>query len=144
MSANDIQIGGEHYKSAIQHWDFAAANFGPGYFRGNATKYVTRSRKKNGLEDVKKARHYVQKMLEVDWEALGWSLAGACGRACSTTVKTFDFAAANGLDAWETLVVEKISRAAGTLALEEVLQIIDVKLSELEPPERSPRYSEHG
>jgi hypothetical protein len=132
MSANSIQVGGEHYKSQLQHWDFAAANFGPGYFRGNATKYVTRSRKKSGLEDLKKARHYVCKMLEVNWEALGWSLAGATSRVCSTTIKTIDFSKANELNPWEADVIERISRAAGNFALGEVIVILDAKIKAME------------
>lgn len=134
MSANEIQVGGDHYKASIQHWDYAAANFGPGYFRGNASKYVTRSRKKNGLEDIKKARHYVQKMREVPWDKLGWSLAGATSKHWSTNITTDDFVAANELDEWERNVIEKIRKAAGTLALEEILLLLDDKIRELELP----------
>ncbi len=62
--ANEQQIGGDHYKSPVQHWDIVAA-FGIGYLEGNATKYVSRWRKKNGLQDLEKARHYIQKMFEL-------------------------------------------------------------------------------
>lgn len=63
--ANDIQYGGNHYKGTqIQHWDFAAAN-GLDYFQGCITKYVTRWRLKNGLEDLKKAQHFLQKYIEL-------------------------------------------------------------------------------
>lgn len=67
MSANDTQHGGTHYKdSAIQPWDFIASNK-LGYFEGNVVKYVARWRKKNGLEDLKKAQHYLQKLIEVEF-----------------------------------------------------------------------------
>lgn len=68
--ANDIQIGGTHYKGQpIQPWDYIAANNIP-FLEGNAIKYLSRWRDKNGLEDVKKALHYVQKLIEVE-EAKG-------------------------------------------------------------------------
>lgn len=64
MSANDTQISGEHYKKKkIQPWDFIMAN-GIGYFEGNAIKYLCRWREKNGVEDLKKARHYIDKLIE--------------------------------------------------------------------------------
>lgn len=61
--ANDRQVGGAHYKDAgFQHWDWAADNFGAGYFLGNITKYATRWRKKNGVQDLEKALHYADKL----------------------------------------------------------------------------------
>lgn len=43
-TANDIQVGGQHYKvKTIQPWDYIAAN-GLGYFDCNIVKYVTRWR----------------------------------------------------------------------------------------------------
>lgn len=64
VSANDIQYGGDHYKKArIQHWDFVVDN-NLGYLEGCSTKYLSRHQDKNGLEDVQKAEHYIQKILE--------------------------------------------------------------------------------
>jgi len=65
MSANDKQIGGIHYLRAIQPWDFIAAN-GIGFFEGNVIKYVTRWRDKAGVDDLKKARHYLDKLIELE------------------------------------------------------------------------------
>ena len=132
MNANDIQVGGTHYKSGIQHWDFCAANFGPGYFRGNATKYLARWRKKNGLEDLKKARHYVQKMREVDWEALGWSLAGACSRRSSSSVQVDSFRIENGIPLRDSEIIARITHAAGTIDLDRAMESIDVLIAEAE------------
>jgi hypothetical protein len=71
MNANDIQISGNHYKDKpIQPWDFIAAN-GLGYFEGNVVKYVSRWKEKNGLDDLKKARHYLDKLIELQGEAKG-------------------------------------------------------------------------
>jgi len=64
--ANDIQHGGEHYKmKTIQPWDFIVAN-SIGFLEGNAIKYLTRWREKGGIEDLKKAQHYIDKLIEVE------------------------------------------------------------------------------
>lgn len=63
MSANDTQVGGDHYKGEYQHWDFVC-DTGMHYLLGCATKYISRWRKKNGVEDLKKALHYVEKACE--------------------------------------------------------------------------------
>ena len=64
-SANEVQVGGEHYKSKdIQPWDAIHA-WGLGFFSGNVVKYVARHREKNGVEDLKKARHYLDKLIEL-------------------------------------------------------------------------------
>ena len=66
MSANKIQVAGSHYKTqAIQPWDYVAAN-GLGFFEGNVVKYVTRWRDKGGVEDLRKARHYIDKLIELE------------------------------------------------------------------------------
>ena len=64
-TANETQIGGDHYKEkTIQPWDFIAANQ-LGYFEGNIVKYVSRWRDKGGIDDLKKARHYLDKLIEL-------------------------------------------------------------------------------
>jgi len=66
MSANSKQFGGDHYKNkgAEEHWDFAYRhNYNP--FEYSSTKYVLRCWKKNGVEDLKKARHHLEKMIEL-------------------------------------------------------------------------------
>lgn len=58
-----VQVGGDHYKDhKIQVWD-AIHDWGLGYFSGNVIKYVARHQKKNGIEDLKKARHYLDKLI---------------------------------------------------------------------------------
>lgn len=65
MSANDTQCGGSHYKKqAIQPWDYIVAN-NLGYLEGNVVKYVSRWRDKGGVEDLRKARHYLDKLIEL-------------------------------------------------------------------------------
>ena len=64
-SANQRQVAGDHYKKAkYQHWDFAADNR-LGYFEGQITKYVTRWREKNGIQDLEKALHFADKLYEL-------------------------------------------------------------------------------
>lgn len=65
MKANDRQVGGEHYKSSIQHWDYVIAN-DLDYFQAQITKYVTRWKKKDGIEALEKARHFLDKYIEVE------------------------------------------------------------------------------
>lgn len=65
-SANARQVGGSHYKKdLIEHWDTVAL-FNLDYFQGNIWKYVLRWRHKNGLQDLDKASHYLQKYKEVE------------------------------------------------------------------------------
>jgi len=65
MSANDEQIGGRHYiDKPFQPWDFIVGNR-MGFLEGNIIKYVSRYKEKNGLEDLIKASHYLDKLIEV-------------------------------------------------------------------------------
>lgn len=62
--ANEQQVGGAHYAiKAIQPWDFILAN-NIGYMEGNIIKYLSRWKDKGGVEDLKKAQHYLQKLIE--------------------------------------------------------------------------------
>jgi hypothetical protein len=64
--ANSKQIAGSHYSDKnIQPWDFIHAN-NLGYFEGNCVKYVSRWRDKGGIEDLKKAIHYLEKLIELE------------------------------------------------------------------------------
>lgn len=66
MSALDTQEGGSHYKDkAIQPVEYIHAN-GLGFCEGNVVKYVTRWRDKNGLADLKKAKHYIELLIELE------------------------------------------------------------------------------
>lgn len=69
MSADDRQVGGDHYKSkAIRPWDAMRAWMTPeefrGYLRGNVIKYTARCNDKGGVQDLEKARHYLDKLIE--------------------------------------------------------------------------------
>ena len=63
-SALDVQVGGGHYKdAAIQPIQFIFANK-IGFAEGNVIKYVYRYSKKNGIEDLQKAKHYLEPLIE--------------------------------------------------------------------------------
>lgn len=65
MSAKQEQVGGEHYRHmAIQPAEFIIANE-LGFVEGNVIKYVCRYKDKGGVEDLRKARHYIDLLLEV-------------------------------------------------------------------------------
>ena len=68
MNATDTQIGGTHYKQMkIQPIEFILSNK-IGFIEGNVIKYVSRWRDKNGIEDLKKARHYLDLLIENEEE----------------------------------------------------------------------------
>lgn len=65
LPANSMQVGGSHYNvRPIQHWDFVASH-DYGYLEGQVTKYLFRWRDKNGVQDLEKASHFLQKLSEV-------------------------------------------------------------------------------
>lgn len=58
------QVGGDHYKSmAIQPVDYILAN-NLGFIEGCVVKYVSRWKAKGGVEDLKKARHFLDLLIE--------------------------------------------------------------------------------
>lgn len=66
MSALDTQVGGSHYKDmAIQPVEYIHRN-GIGFVEGAVIKYVSRWRQKNGVEDLKKARHMLDLLIEME------------------------------------------------------------------------------
>jgi hypothetical protein len=96
--ADQRQIGGGHYASELQHWDLIE-RYGIGYLEGCATKYVTRHRKKNGKQDLLKAQHYVQKLIELYDEGV------RLPRGIVPINVVGDFTKANELDTLEMAVV---------------------------------------
>ena len=66
MSSLKKQEGGDHYKKlVIQPVQYIHAN-GIGYFEGNVIKYVSRWREKNGVQDLEKAKHYIELLIELE------------------------------------------------------------------------------
>lgn len=66
MSALSDQIGGKHYKGfAIQPIEFIHKN-GIGFAEGCAIKYLCRWRDKGGIDDLLKARHFIDMLIELE------------------------------------------------------------------------------
>jgi hypothetical protein len=71
MSANDIQIGGSHYKDMgqFQPWDvlrhWMTEEEYRGWMKGNALVYLARERNKGSNEDLRKALHTLTKLVEI-------------------------------------------------------------------------------
>lgn len=68
MSALDVQISGNHYKDkGIQPIIYIYAN-DLGFCAGNVVKYVTRYKTKGGAADIRKAIHYLELLLELEYK----------------------------------------------------------------------------
>jgi hypothetical protein len=65
MTANDRQVGGDHYKKGgEEHWD-RAFRLKHDPFQYIITKWVERHKEKGGLQDLEKAKHAIEKYIEV-------------------------------------------------------------------------------
>jgi hypothetical protein len=63
----DVQVGGSHYKNCkIQPVEYMHAN-GLGYCEGAIIKYVSRYKQKNGIEDLKKAKHFIDLLIQLEY-----------------------------------------------------------------------------
>ena len=63
------QEGGSHYKDmAIQPVEYIMAN-NLGFCEGAIIKYVSRYKAKNGVEDLRKARHFIDMLIEREEKA---------------------------------------------------------------------------
>lgn len=68
--ADNRQEGGNHYKDmAITPWEIMQSNFTQeefeGFLKGSALKRIMRSRVKDGKLDIKKAKHELEKLIEI-------------------------------------------------------------------------------
>lgn len=67
-NAFSTQVGGDHYKDfAIQPFEFIQKNK-LSFAQGNILKYVCRYKNKNGLQDLLKAKHYIDLLIESEYE----------------------------------------------------------------------------
>jgi len=66
MSELNQQVGGDHYQTKIPPIDYIHENKLT-FIEGNVIKYVSRHRNKNGAEDIKKAIHYLEILLEKEY-----------------------------------------------------------------------------
>lgn len=68
MEEKEEKIRPDYYKGngKIEVWDFIASQ-NLNFFEGNIIKYVCRHRNKNGVEDLKKARTYLDKLINNEY-----------------------------------------------------------------------------
>ena len=68
MSALQQQVGGDHYRAkGIQPIEYIHAN-NLGFCEGNVVKYVTRWKDKGGEDDLRKAIHYLELLIQLETE----------------------------------------------------------------------------
>ena len=61
-----VQVGGAHYKEfKIQPVEFIHANNIP-YCEANAIKYLCRWKTKGGVQDLLKAKHYIDLLIQLE------------------------------------------------------------------------------
>ena len=70
MATRLRQVGGEHYTSkAVQPWDamesWMTEEQFKGFLKGNVIKYIARCDDKGGKIDLEKAKHYLDKLIEM-------------------------------------------------------------------------------
>lgn len=65
MSALNEQVGGEHYKQGIQPLEYAFHNDLDG-FQTKVIKYITRWKRKGGMEDLRKCKHVLEMYIELN------------------------------------------------------------------------------
>ncbi len=126
MSANDEQVGGTHYHTEYQHWDFVL-DTGMDYFAAQVTKYVTRWRRKNGEEDLKKALHFLDKLIE-NWQRVHPPTHRLWGAVDLTR-----YAQANELSTTEVECILSLSTWRELRDLEEARDCILFLLNPMEP-----------
>jgi len=73
MSNRSKQVGGDHYMKDVQPWDamrsWMTDEQFEGFLRGNVIKYIARYKDKNGVEDLRKCKHYLQELIGMLEEA---------------------------------------------------------------------------
>jgi hypothetical protein len=79
------------------HWDMMWRLYGEAWFVGNITKYTLRYKHKNGMQDLLKARNYLNKLIELEQKAaheegvrnqlVHWWTGASDHAICGTIVK---------------------------------------------------------
>jgi len=136
MSANEKKV--PHYASEYQHWDLAVA-IPMSYLAGCSTKYVTRWRHKGGLDDLHKALHYLDKLIET---YLPVPIARTMSRS-EIQYEVSRFAAANKLSVIEEEYILLLSNyryeddlRTARLVLEDIIDLAHEPNRPIEEPNR--------
>lgn len=114
---NAAQVGGNHYKgTTYQHWDFVNRVLHNRYLEGNITKYLVRWKSKGGLQDLMKAHHYLQKLIqEFSIGNIGPIYTEPKGRDYLNggTHSARHFCQVNRVEAVEQMIIETLSHWRG-------------------------------
>ena len=117
LAPNERQIGGTHYAGEYQHWDLVE-DMGMGYLEGCATKYICRHHKKDGLKDLHKALHFIDKLIEKAENGLRRSrparwlsdLIIKFADSCGMEIMDLEICTISELSEWETVKDLKAAR----------------------------------
>lgn len=100
---NTMQIGGDHYATEYQVWDFCENN-GLGGLEMCAIKYVCRWRQKAGTKDLEKAIHYIDKLIDLHLHR------HRVPKGCTPFEEIVKFSSAQNLSTTEDTAVMFLSR----------------------------------
>jgi hypothetical protein len=102
------QVGGSHYAgTAIQHVTFCQRNRIP-WCEANAIKYVLRHRRKNGRQDLEKAMHYLELLIDEEYIRDGANPPPYPLDLALFEIAPKDFLNANSVPERERIIVIKI------------------------------------
>lgn len=132
MNPNDRQVAGNHYSAPLQHWDYVILALDGRYLEGNITKYVCRHRKKNGIQDLQKAAHYLEK-LQTEYEAGNVQPASTLK---PIRINIAEFIAGNGLNNPEAMICMRMTQWRDSVDLENVRQYIRELIHDAEERQR--------
>ena len=121
------QIGGEHYKKTIQAIEYIAKN-SLNFNAGNVIKYISRYKDKNGLEDLNKAKHYIDFI--INYEYLSSSVLTSTNNQ-ALTIQPHEYCFKNGFNSLQFEVIDKVTRhnKLGLVALRQAQKAIDTLIS---------------
>lgn len=69
MSKEQVEHPSHYNKGKTEMWDYSAQH-NLDFFEGNVVKYVTRWKHKNGIQDLEKAKMYLDKYIEIQKQKL--------------------------------------------------------------------------
>lgn len=116
------QVGGNHYSAHYQHWDWAVETELP-YLEGCATKYLSRWRKKGGVQDLEKAITYLEKSAQK-------SVQGAGRRFGLSELKRETFINAAMIDFKEAELIRRIDSWYNSADLDRIIEDIRKLINE--------------
>lgn len=119
------QVGGDHYKAEIQHWDLMEEH-DISYLEATASKYPTRWRKKGGTQDLRKAATYLERALEEERGA----------RRLVPEERLEAFFEANNLGEWERSILRLIHLDGSQIALICAAQLLRDKAEDVDRLDR--------